>query len=112
MRIFVAGPYGDSNPKDVIKANVMAADEIGRTLLKMGHIPFIPHKMTWGWEDDQEIAGGSYLSMNLEWLSLCDAIFMLPTWMDSVGATNERSFARSNGILVCYSFEDIQNSEV
>ena len=36
MRIYVAGPYGDTQPKDVIAENVRRADAVGRDLLRRG----------------------------------------------------------------------------
>lgn len=52
MRIYIAGPYGEHKPKDVIAENVRRADAVGRVLLAQGHQVFVPHKMTHNWEDD------------------------------------------------------------
>jgi len=77
MRIYVAGPYGDSNLKHIIARNVAAADAIGRELALLGHTPYIPHKTTWGWEDDPRITYDDCICIDLEWLGLCDALFFL-----------------------------------
>lgn len=105
MRIFVAGPYGDRLSKEQIQANVDKADEIGRALLKLGHTPYIPHKMTHHWEDDPELTREMYLRLDREWLRLCDAIYFFG---HSEGADAELALAEHLGLLVFVSMEVVE----
>jgi hypothetical protein len=104
MRIYIAGPYGDQLPKDQIRRNVEAADNVARALAKMGHTPFCPHKMTWGWEDDPELDKDDFLRIDLEWLELCDALFFIAP---SPGADIERREAERRGIKVFTKLEEV-----
>lgn len=103
----MAGPYGDNNPKWKIAENVQRADAAGRTIAKKGHTPFIPHKQTWHWEDDKELKKDDFLRIDLEWLSLCHAILLLPNWETSEGAKREKTEAEKLGLLVFYSADEL-----
>ncbi len=106
MRIFIAGPYGDYNPKHVIAQNVANADAVGRDLVAMGHQVYIPHKMTWGWEDDVRLTRDDYLRLDNSFLELwAEAIFRLLG--ESPGADHEVSLARILGKPVFTRLEDV-----
>ena len=105
MKIYIAGPYGDSNPKDIIAENVARADAIGRAIVKLGHTPYIPHKQTWHWEDDPELNSDDFMRVDLEWLRVCDALFFIAP---SDGALCELQLALELGKQIFYSIDDIQ----
>lgn len=110
MKIYVAGPYGDQNSKEIIARNVGRADQVGRFLARMGHTPFIPHKMTWGWEDDPDLNKSDFMRIDLEWLSFCNAIFLLPGWENSTGTLQELEFARSLKLPEYYDLDLIPDA--
>lgn len=50
LRIYVAGPYSAPTISG-IHENVLAANRIGKLLALKGHYVFVPHTMTYGWEE-------------------------------------------------------------
>jgi len=105
MRIFIAGPYGDQNPKEVIAENVRKADEAARELVSMGLTPYCPHTMSWGWEDDERLDPREYYRMDKDWMSVCHALLFLAP---SPGANRERQMAYELGLRVFNSIEEIK----
>lgn len=47
-----------------------------------------------------------YMLRDLMFLRDCDAIVMLPDWLDSIGAQTEHMFACGMGIRICYLMRD------
>lgn len=99
MRIYVAGPYGDHQPKDVIMENVRRADEVGRALLAQGHHVYVPHKMSWHWEDDSRLTRQMFLSLDDSFLThWAEAIVRIPGY--SKGADWEMHRAEELGLTI------------
>ena len=93
MRIFIAGPYGDRNSKEIIAENVRRSDKIARDLMAKGHQVFCPHKMLWGWEDDRRLTRSQFLALDRTFLELwANAIYQLEG--DSPGADEEMKIAK------------------
>jgi len=99
MRIFIAGPYGDHNPKEVIAENVRRADYIARNLMAQGHQVYCPHKMSWGWEDDKRLTNEQFHELDNTFLRhWAEAIIRIPG--HSSGADAEVELAKSLGLEV------------
>lgn len=99
MRIFIAGPYGDHNPKDVQAANVARADQLARDLVCQGHEVFCAHKMTWGWGDDPRLTREQWLSLDMSFLRhWAEAVIRIPG--HSPGADAEMAEAQRLGLKV------------
>ena len=102
MRIFIAGPYGDHNPKNIIAQNVRRADLLARALMAVGHQVYCPHTMSWGWEDDPNISREACLALDRSFLRFwAEAICRLPG--ESPGADAEMEFAAQLGLTVCHA---------
>tara|TARA_Y100000310_G_scaffold282077_2_gene303054 strand:+ start:975 stop:1355 length:381 start_codon:yes stop_codon:yes gene_type:complete len=98
MRIYVAGPYGDTQPKDVIAENVRRADAVGRDLLAHGHQVYVPHKMTHHWEDDARLNLDMFMVLDDSFLSMwADAIVRIPG--ESKGADWEMARSQELGLV-------------
>lgn len=101
MKIYVAGPYtADSDEK--ILDNVHTAIDIGIQLIKMGHVPFIPHLTHWVEKRAVRTAQGSipyekWLAYDNVWLEYCDAIYVIAR---SPGADKELLRAVEQGMWV------------
>jgi len=106
LRIFIAGPYGDKESKDVIKKNVEEAKRIGKEIALKGHYPFIPHTMLHGWEDDKRFSEEQFKDLDFQWLEYCDALFFIG---ESPGANVEREIARKKGLQIFESLEKVPN---
>lgn len=102
---YIAGPYTAPDYKQVA-ANVLAARIVARKLFKLGFATHTPHSEMWGWEDDNEITYEDCMSADLEVLSRCDAIVLVPGWESSPGARTELQEARRLGLAELYSGEE------
>jgi hypothetical protein len=104
LRIFVAGPYGDNEPKKIIERNVKHARDVGKELALKGHFPFIPHTMLHGWETDNRFTIQHFKDIDFKWLSFCDALFFISS---SKGADEERSIAQAKGLTIYTSLDEV-----
>ena len=99
MRLFIAGPYGDHNPKDVIRDNVQRANAVARQLMSEGNQIFCPHTMSWGWEDDPRLSRNDFLELDKSFLTYWAAgVVRIPG--ESPGADEEVNLAYLLGIPV------------
>lgn len=104
--IYVAGPYRAETEAGV-HANIQAAEGFAIAILKMGAMPVCPHKNSaylGGVVEDEVILKG-----DLELMQRCDAVFMMPSWRESSGATQEHDIARELGITRLFTLVDLQN---
>lgn len=110
FRIYVAGPYGDHNPKEIIQQNVDNADAVSRELLKRGHLPFCPHKMTHHWEDDGGLVLDDFMRLDFSMIrTWADCLLRLPG--DSKGSDAEVEFALSLDKPVYYDIDEVPLAE-
>ena len=99
MRIFIAGPYGDHNTKDIIACNVAIADRVARNFLAQGHQVYCPHKMAWGWECDHRLTRDVFLDLDRSFLKhWAEAIYRIPGI--SPGADAEIRYAEQLGLII------------
>jgi len=103
--IYVAGKYRDERGEWYVESNIREAEALAQFIWINGGIAFCPHKNTEHWggllPDEEWIKG------DLEILSRCDAIYMLPNWHDSEGAKKEHAFAKEHHIIVFYDARDL-----
>lgn len=93
--IYVAGPYTAPTSAGEFN-NIMQARAKGLALIKKGYAVIIPHLNSMF----MPVTRGEIMSVDLEILSRCDAIYLLKDWQDSKGAIQERQFAASHGLTV------------
>lgn len=110
MVIYVAGKYHDNN-RDMITKNIRIAEEYGKLILLAGHTPVIPHKITSYWNEDYRFKEWDNLDFIkkfcLPLLHKCDALFLIPNWIDSYGAKIEKEYAEKNDIPIIYSLKEL-----
>ncbi len=104
LRIFVAGPYGDDQPKKVIEKNVERARDLGKELALKGHFPFVPHTMLHGWETDARFTLEHFKAIDFKWLEYCDALFFIAP---SAGADVEKEIATQKGLRIFTSLDQV-----
>ena len=99
MKVYIAGPYtiGD------VAQNVRNAVEAGDQVLKLGHIPFIPH-MAHFWHLLFPGPYEQWLQWDLSWLESCDALIRLPG--QSPGADREVAAAKKIGMAIFDGVKD------
>lgn len=100
--IYVAGKYRAKHESEVF-ANIMTARKFALGVWRAGAVAICPHLNTMFFggavaPENIELDGEIWLAGDLELLRRCDAIYMLPGWESSRGATVEREIASSLGI--------------
>ena len=95
--LYVAGPYrGDT------VTNIWNARKAAVKLWQWGNAVICPHLNTAHFEYDCGVPDQVYLDGDLEILSRCDSIVMLPGWEKSQGAIGELEFAKALKLKVYY----------
>lgn len=103
---YVAGPYRDSRGEYYVKQNIRAAEDVAVQLWAAGFAVICPHMNSaflggvYGLSDDVWLEG------DLEILSRCDMIIVLPSWQFSDGTIKEINKAEELGIDILYWAKD------
>lgn len=104
--IYVSGKYSGT-PKE-INENISLAKKYAVKIWELGYTALCPHLNTFNFQlSSTSIKYQDYIDGDLVLLKNCDAIFMLPEWEKSNGATIEKEFAEDNGMPIFYNLEDI-----
>ena len=98
--IYISAPYSLG---DVV-TNVRFACEIGDKVLEKGYIPFIPH-LSHFWHYLSPKSWEEWLRIDSAFIPRCDALLRING--ESVGADKEVKLAKSLGIPVYYSLEEL-----
>jgi len=108
LTIYIAGPYGDDLPPDVIERNIRDATAAGKEVLLKGHYPFIPHSMFARWETDKRFTVDQFQRSSNYWLGRCGALLYLGP---SPGADREKSLAEHMGKTIYTSIAQIPQAD-
>jgi hypothetical protein len=100
MRIYIACPYTHGDQAENVRASITAAEG----LAAKGHAPYNP---LWShfWEIFYHHEYAFWIEQDLEWLAQCQAVVRLPG--RSAGADAEVEFARTHGLPVFYSLDEV-----
>jgi hypothetical protein len=104
-KIYVAGKYSADNIIDVLK-NIREGIKISAKILKFGHIPFSPfldHQFLF-YED---LTVKELRKYSIEWLKVCDILFVLPNSEKSKGTQEEIKIAQKMGIPIVYKLNEL-----
>lgn len=109
--VYLAGPYAQG-PAGTQEENIQTASEAAQELWKLGYTVYSPHRNTAFFEEAlPELSEKDWLSGHLEMLVRCDVLVLLPKWLSSSGAREEKDLAVSLNIPV-FKFEDfVQKAE-
>ncbi len=97
---YVAGPYSGN-----VKENIEKAEAVSINLIRNGFHVITPHKNTAGYEKyegDGKIKYETWLEMDLNLLSRCDALFVMANSDGSNGVKKEIEFALKRGMPIIY----------
>jgi Domain of unknown function (DUF4406) len=111
--VYVAGKYSgpthDARSYTDIERNILFAREYAIKIMALGEVvTLVPHLNSYHMELDFTTSQDFWYKADLELLSRCDAIFMLPNWLDSKGAKIEELYAREHSIPVFYELPILQ----
>jgi hypothetical protein len=111
--IYIAGPFRAPSKHCPghqdhwgIQQNIMRAMECALDVWRLGAVALCPHGNTFCLQ--HAAPDEVWLEGDLELLSRCDAVFMVPGWETSQGAKAERAHAISKDLPVFYGIDDIQ----
>lgn len=96
---YVSGPYRSGSVNGIYH-NIHAAREVASQWWGKGYAVICPHMNTAFL--DGSCDDGIWLAGDIEILSRCDVIIMMPNWPDSEGARKEHDFAKQHGLHVVY----------
>lgn len=101
--LYVAGPYSVGNTQE----NIRRAEMVSVNLIRQGFHVITPHKNTACYEkyEDGNLTYETWIKMDLDLLSRCDAIYVMVNSENSLGVKKEIEFARAMGIPVIYEAE-------
>jgi hypothetical protein len=100
-RVYIAGPMSKGDRV----ANLADAMRAMRYLMEAGYAPLMP-QLTFFLEPFMQASHADWLSIDIPWLSVAQAVLRLPG--ESVGADDEVCRAGVIGIPVFYSLESLQ----
>ena len=88
MILYISGPYSG-----LVDANIQAAREVAIELWEKGFTVITPHLNTQNMEVDCKATWEQYIEGDLEIISRCDGVVMMPRWRESRGSKIEREYA-------------------
>lgn len=98
-KVYISGPYR-ADTEWAVCTNISNARLEAVVWWNLGAAVFCPHS------NSAHMGGAApdsrFLRADLEFLSLCDSIVMLPGWRDSAGSRAEHEFAYSRRMLILY----------
>jgi hypothetical protein len=115
MRIYIATRLTNPNPARFLM-NCGVAIRAGISVMLKGHSPFIPPLdilVPMNMHEDELLSLGNlyYYKQSLDWLSVCDAIWIVNGIEDSKGVQAEFNFAKKKGIRIYTSLEEIPTAK-
>jgi hypothetical protein len=95
--IYVAGAY-TNNPE----VNMQKAEQASIQLIRNGFAVFTPHKNFYDYQKYEDVDYETYLQIDFEIISRCNAVYVLDNWNESPGTKREIEYCDSIGIPVLY----------
>lgn len=97
--IYIAGPFRAKGAR-AVEQNIRRAEDAAYGVWAQGHAAMCPHTNA-RWEDP-EIGDQVFLDGTLELMRRCDAVIVLPDYMNSQGTLGEIAEAHRLGMPVAF----------
>lgn len=99
--VYIAGPYGDGDPFEVIDERIARARAVAVALATRGVPYFSPHLNAAHMQVvAPDVPRGYWLALGLTFVDYAFGLILLPDWRSSFGAVNERAAAIRRDIPV------------
>lgn len=101
--LYIAGPYSGN-----VEQNIKNAEIVSIGLIKAGFHVLTPHKNTSGYEQYENgdaINYQTWIDLDLDLLSRCDAIYVMSNSENSMGVKKEIIFCEENNIPIIHENE-------
>ena len=102
MKIYIAGKISGLNREEITKKFEAAQ----KSLLAKGHQVFIPSVLP----AYEEVSHEDYMHICYAMIDVCDAVYMLSDWQQSIGARMELQYAADHRKEILY--EDLTTKEM
>lgn len=111
-RIYVAGAYSGPDVITILD-NMRKGMRLSTEVMIAGYAPFVP------WFDfhfqlmireGEIITLRQYYDYSIAWLSVSDAVIVVPNWENSTGTKKELEIARSMNIPIVYSLDELKET--
>lgn len=99
MKIYLSGKMTGLKPRQ-IKKNFKRAEE--KILMLFGDASIMNPAVTFYMDSTKDFSYLDWLKINFAMIDACDAVFLLPNWVDSEGAKKEIVYAYSHNKKVFY----------
>ena len=111
MIVYISGAY-TADTKEQIEENILIAESFAIKIWNLGHSVFCAHCNAALFENKGSKASYSHiLDFDKKMLCACEAIFMLPNWKNSNGASQEFELAKRIGMPIYHSLEEIPKEQ-
>ena len=116
IKVYIAGLYsrnkqgGEANIIEIFE-NIRVGKEMGSRLFELGYAPYVPwfdYHFILHAQQSEKLTADYFKNVSLEWLKVCDVIYMLPHWEYSGGARAEKELAEKLGIPVVYTVDELE----
>ena len=104
--IYIAGPYKAATPYETL-CNILAARERALDVWELGGAALCPHSNTALFDGARGIPDATWYTGYAEMLLRCDAVYTVPGWERSIGATEEINLALRHAIPVLHTKSDL-----
>lgn len=98
--VYCAGPFTKPIPTHTTNRAVL----IGKSVVELGHIPFVPHLYLL-WDTVSPESYDYWMNLCFAWISKCDVLYRAPG--ESSGADQEVALARKLNIPVIYDLQEL-----
>ena len=101
-KVYIAGRYSADNVLDVLE-NIRKGTRFGAVAMLNGFIPYIPwldHQIALALRNDERVSVEQYKMASIEWLKVCDQVWVIPMKRMSRGVKEEILLAKKLGIPV------------
>jgi hypothetical protein len=111
-RVYVAGPYSDSNGISVLN-NMREGMRLSTQVLLLGYFPFCPfidYHFQLMLRPDEKLTIDDYYAYSMAWLEVSDAVLLVPGWEKSIGAQKEVKRATELYIPIFYDLMELRTN--
>ena len=114
LKVYVAGKYSDDNVLSML-GNIRKGLRASWLIMEMGMTPYCPwadYSIVLQTPDDGYLTVEQLKACSMEWLRVCDAVYVLDNWETSPGTKEEIAVAASLGIPVFYDITGLMKFKI
>lgn len=108
-KIYIAGPYSGPDIITILE-NIRQGIEAGHYLISKGFAvfcPFLDYQFAFFNHPENTLTKEQYQANSMEWVKVCDAVFLLPGWEQSGGVRRELDVAVRHRIPTYTNYQDL-----